>query len=384
MTVAEVCIKAMEGRITWLQAADICGLSARQLRRLRLRYEKLGLEGFRVGRAGKHQPRRIPAEVEAEVCRLRRKEYEDFTVQHFLEMLREKHDFTYGYTWLLTMLQRNGLAERHTTPGSYRRKRERRPMTGMLLHLDASRHAWLGQSQPMWDLNVLLDDADGRILHGLFVPEEGVRSTQLALRDVLVRHGRFCELYTDRGSHFCTTTKAEHGPDDVQNGTVSRALALLGIHHILARTPQARGRSERCFGTIQGRLPQELSLDGITSYEAGNRYLQERFMPAFNGRFTVTPREPESAFTRLDVREIDMALSERFSRKVRADNTVEFQKMELQLGRGAIRQHFARCPVTVHRMVDDTLLITHDGTVIGRYTADGATINDPNHERPKT
>ena len=370
MTRREVIQKAIEGKITWVAAASICGVTPRHMERLRERYERLGLEGLGDGRRGKAQPRRIPREVEEEVCRLKREVYPDFSVQHFHEYLRAKHHFEYGYTWTLNILQKHGLAVKAPTRGQYRRKRERRPMRGMLLHLDASRHEWI-EGLEMWDLNVVLDDADGRILHARFVPEEGVHSTLVALREVLLRHGRFCELYTDRGSHFCTTTDASEGPNQVQNGTVARVLRTLGIHQILARSPEARGRSERAFGTIQGRLPQELRLAGIRSYEEANPYLDTEFVPGFNARFTVKPREPESAFTALRAVDLEQLLSEQHERRVRADNTVLFERMELQLGRGTTRMHYARCPVIVHRFLDGALGVSFAGTLIARFTADG-------------
>jgi transposase len=370
MTRAEVIKKALEKEITWTQAATICGLTPRHLARLRARYERLGTPGLMDGRAGRSQPRRISEEEEAEICRLKREVYPDFTVRHFQDFLEKRHGFRHGYTWTLTVLQKHGLVERGRGRGKYRRKRERRPMRGMLLHLDASRHAWM-DGQPMWDLNVAMDDADGRILFARFVEEEGTRSTLEALAHVFRRYGRFCELYTDRGSHFCRTSEAEKGPDEIQQGQVTRVLKTLGIGHIRARSPEARGRSERAFGTIQGRLPQELRLEGITDYEAANRYLEEVFVPDFNQRFTVTPEQSESAFTCLGGFDLDLLLSVQHERRVRIDNTVAFEKMELQLESTPQRMHFARCPVLVHRFLDDTLGVSFQGNLIGRFTADG-------------
>ena len=380
MTRAEVIKKALEKEITWTQAATICGLTPRHLARLRTRFERLGTPGLMDGRAGRAQPRRISEEEEAEICRLKREVYPDFTVRHFQDFLEKRHGFSHGYTWTLTVLQKHGLVERGRGRGKYRRKRERRPMRGMLLHLDASRHAWI-DGQPMWDLNVAMDDADGRILFARFVEEEGTRSTLEALAHVFRRYGRFCEMYTDRGSHFCRTSEAEKGPDEIQQGQVTRVLKTLGIGHIRARSPEARGRSERAFGTIQGRLPQELRLEGITDYEAANRYLEEVFVPDFNQRFTVTPEQPESAFTCLAGFDLDLLLSVQHERRVRADNTVAFEKMELQLESTSQRMHFARCPVLVHRFLDDTLGVSFQGRLIGRFTPDGRALVKPSNSR---
>jgi len=380
MTRAEVLKKAMEKQITWLQAASICGLTPRHLARLRKQYEGLGFYGLRDGRTGKVQPRHISEEVETEVCRLRREVYPDFTVKHFHEFGEKRHGFTHGYTWTLTILQRNGLAVKGHGRGKYRRKRERRPMRGMLLHMDASRHEWIA-GVPMRDLNVVLDDADGRILFARFVEEEGTRSTFEALSHVFTRYGRFCELYTDRGSHFCRTSEAERGPDEIQQGQVTRVLKTLGIGHIRARSPEARGRSERAFGTIQGRLPQELRLAVITDYDAANVYLEKTFTPDFNARFTVEPQQQESAFTRLVGLDLELLLTVQHERRVRADNTVLFERMDLQLSSTPERMHFARCPVLVHRFLDDSLGVSFQGHLVGRFTADGRAVRNCRENR---
>lgn len=375
MTRREVIQKAIEGTITWLQAAHICGVTPRHMSRLRERYERLGLPGLEDGRRGKAQPRRIDSAVEEEVVRLKREKYSDFNTRHFHDTLRRHHAFKYGYTWTLAILQKHGLATKSPGPGKYRRKRERRPMRGMLLHLDASRHSWL-EGQPQWDLNVMLDDADGQVLYAEFVPEEGVRSTLMALKWVLERYGRFAEFYTDRGSHFCTTSKAGAGPNDVQNGTVSRVLRTLGIHHILARSPEARGRSERAFGTIQGRLPQELRAAGVTNYEDANRYLREQFVGTFNELFTVTPRDAETAFTSVRGLNLELLLSLQHERVVRADNTISFNGTALQLRPSDLRMHYARCRVLVHELIDGTLAVSFERQEIGRFTREGAPIEN--------
>jgi hypothetical protein len=343
--------------------------------RLRERYERLGIDGLRDGRTGKFQPRRISEETEKEVCRLKREVYPDFSVRHFYEFAMSRHGLKLGYTWTLIVLQKHGLAEKGASRGRYRRKRERRPMRGMLLHLDASRHAWIA-GLPMADLNVMLDDADGRILYARFVPEEGTRSTLAALDHVLRRWGRFCELYTDRGSHFCRTSTASAGPDEEQQGQVSRVLKVLGITHILARSPEARGRGERAFGTIQGRLPQELRLAGIRDYAAANDYLDRHFVRDFNRRFTVEPAQRESAFVPLAGLDLQLLLSVQHERRVRADNTVLFEGLTMQLPSSPLRAHFARCPVIVHEMIDDRLAVSYQGRMIARFDRDGERIED--------
>jgi hypothetical protein len=271
--------------------------------------------------------------------------------------------------------------EREAARGKYRRQRERRPMVGMLVHLDASTHPWIA-GLPAHDLVVALDDADGRMLHACFVAQEGTASTFAAVESVVRRYGRFCQLYTDRASHFCTTTSADTGPDLEQNGQVSQALRALGIGQILARSPQARGRSERAFGTIQGRLPQELRLHHIADYAQANRYLEEHFIADFNRRFTVKPAQPQSAFTKLPGIELELVLSAKHQRVVRNDNTVVFKNLTLQLPETRQRTHFVRCPVTVHQFSNATLGISYQGRLLARYDSTGGPLHPaPNKVR---
>ena len=278
------------------------------------------------------------------------------------------------------MLQEAGLVEREPARGKYRRQRERRPMTGMLVHLNTSTHEWIA-GRPMQDLVLALDDADGRILYAGFFAQEGTASTFAALESVLRNYGRFGELYTDRASHFCHS-----GPGgevaEAQHGQVSQALRTLGIRQILARSPQARGRSERAFGTLQGRLPQELRHQGITDYEAANHYLQQYFIADFNRRFTVKPAQTQSAFIKLAGLDLELVLSSKHERVVRNDNTVTFKNLTLQLPATRHRIHFVRCPVCVHQFANGTLGISYQGRLLARYAAAGTILTpSPNKER---
>ena len=370
MTRKEVIVRAIGGELTWIQAAQICGITDRHMRRLKERYERDGYDGLVDGRGGKPRRKRIKLDVIERLCKLRREQHADFSVQHFWEKVTEEHEIRISYTWAKLTLQAAGLAEKTAGRGQYRRKRERRPMCGMLVHLDASTHRWIA-AVGMQDLVVALDDADGRILYAQFAPQEGTASTFAALIHVMQHHGRFCELYTDRGSHFCYTAQAGEAPTTEHQGQVSRALKAVGIRQILARSPQARGRSERAFGTIQGRLPQELRVAGITDYAAANTYLETVFVPDFNRRFTVTPTSPTSAFLPLVGVSLELVMSTQHARQVDNDSTVAFQSMRLQLPPTAARPHYVRCPVTVHEFPTGTLGISYHGQLLARYTTAG-------------
>lgn len=368
MTRQEVVMKAVAGRLSWLQAADILGITPRQVRRLHRKFREEGVKAIQDNRGGRQRRRRVPLEVLQELFRLRRDKYPDFSVTHLHEHVTERHGMKFSYTFCKRVLQDAGLAEKAPGRGKYRRRRERRPLVGMLLHLDASTHTWLPEL-PMQDLTVMLDDADGRILHARFVEQEDTRSTLAALSDVLKRFGRFSELYTDRGSHFAPTKGG--GGELRPEGQVQRVLRALGIRHILARSPEARGRSERAFGTIQGRLPQELRLHGITSYAAANLYLDRAFVPDFNRRFTVIPAERGTAFVKVTRSDLELVLSVHHERIVRPDSIVVFEKLLLQLPPTTHRQRFVRCPVLVHEFLNDALGVSYQGRLIARFNRAG-------------
>jgi hypothetical protein len=363
-------VRAIAKQITWIQAAWICGITDRHMRRLKQRYERWGYDGLVDQRGGKPRRKRIALETIEKICALKRQRYADFSVQHFWEKVREEHHIEIGYTWLKQTLPAAGVAEKSAGRGCYRRRRERRPMRGMLVHLDASTHAWIAELA-MQDLVVALDDADGRILYAQFVPQEGTASTFAALKHIVRTYGRFAELYTDRGSHFCHTPRAGAAPTTEHDGQVSRALKVLGIRQILAWSPEARGRSERAFQTIQGRLPQELRAAGIQTYEGANEYLVQHFVADFNRRFTVEPAQAGSAFVPLVGVDLELLLSIQHRRSVNNDSTVAFEGRQLQLPRPAERAHYVRCEVTVHEFPEGTLGISYQGRLLARYDRDG-------------
>lgn len=370
MTRKEVILKAINKKISWIQASDILGITPRHMRRLKEEYEKYGYGGLRDHRGGKPRRHRVPSETIHELCRLKKEIYPDFSVKHFYEYAVQKHKLVLSYNWARIVLEEAGIVEKAPSRGKHRRKRERRPMTGMLIHIDGSTHEWIS-GIPKWDLILVLDDADGRALYGQFFPQEGTMSTMAALEHVLIRYGRFCELYHDCGSHFGKTSHAGEGPDEEQNGEVTRVLRTLGIRQIFARSPEARGRSERAFGTCQGRLPQELRLEGIKSYERANVYLNKTFWPKFNKLFTVKPAQAETTFVPLAGLNLKLLLSIQEQRIVRNDNTITYNNVILQIPQRPERIHFVRCPVTVHEFPDGTLGISYQDKLLGQYQKDG-------------
>jgi hypothetical protein len=370
MKIQEVILRAMAKKITWWQAAEILGFSDRHLRRIRERYQQFGYESMFDKRRGQPSPKRVPMAVVEKVLALYRENYFDLNIRHFHEKLRERHDVNLSYTWIKSVLQGAGLVARQRQRGVHRKRRPRRPLPGMLLHIDGSHHQWF-QDERWYDLIVILDDATSEIYYAQLVEEESTFTVMAGLKEVIERKGAFCALYSDRGSHFWLTPKAEGKIDPHRLTQVGRALRELGVQMIPAYSPQARGRSERNFGTWQGRLPQELRLRGIRSLEAANRFLREHYITEFNARFQVPAAQRGSAFVRRSSRDLDLIFALQFERTVNRDNTVSIQNLRLQIEPVRWRATLAGCTVMVHQHLDGTFTLTHGPQRLGHYSAEG-------------
>src|SRR5580765_1576469 len=371
MKVQEVILQAMAKKITWYQAAEIIGISDRHMRRWRERYEEGGFRALFDRRRGKPSPKRVPVAVVERVLELYREKYFDLNLQHFHEKLGSEQQIELSYSWVKGVLQGAGLVARGRKRGVHRKRRPRRPLPGMLLHIDGSRHRWF-QDQRWHDLLVILDDATSEIYYAQLVEEESTLTVMAALREVIERKGLFCALYSDRGSHFWLTPKAGAAVDPHRLTQVGRALRELGIQMIPAYSPQARGRSERNFGTWQGRLPQELRLARCTTLEQANRFLREHYIAQFNRRFQVTPADRGSAFVPCRRRDLQPVFSLQFERTVNRDNTVSWQNLSLQIEPVKWRGTLAGCTVTAHQHLDGTLSLSYGPHCLGRYDAAGA------------
>jgi transposase len=352
------------------EAGEILGCSERQFRRYRQRYEEDGLAGLMDRRLGKASVKRVPVDKIAWMLGQYRTHHMGWNVRHFHEHLQRQYGFEWGYTWTKTQLHAAGLVGRSARRGPHRRKRPRKPCIGMMLHQDASRFAWL-EGAPDLDLVVTMDDASGEIYSAFLVEEEGTVSTLQALLEVFTAKGLPSSLYTDRGSHYFLTPAAGEAVDKKQLTQVGRALARLGIEHIPAYSPQARGRSERMFGTLQGRLPKELSLFGINDVEAANRYIREVYLPLHNDQFAVPPQIAESAFVAIDPASLVDILCIEQERVVARDNTVAYEGRKLQLPPSPARAHYVKANVKVREYPDGTLAVFHGPRRLARYSAQG-------------
>ena len=375
MKLQDVLLKAMAKKITWWEAAEIIGVTDRTMRRWRERLEEHGYSGLADRRKGKVSFRRVPLKTCEEVLRLYREKYFDFSIRHFHEKLQNEHGIDLSYTWVQQALQGAGLVKRRSRRGPHRRRRERRPFPGMLLHIDASKHRWLNDDR-WYDLIVILDDATSEIYYAQLVEEESTRTVMVGLREVIEKKGMFCALYSDRGSHFFVTPKAGEPVDKWHLTQIGRALKELGIQMIPAYSPQARGRSERNFGTWQGRLPQELRLANISTVEAANGFLRSRYIAEFNRKFAIAAQEKGTAFRACSRKDLNWVFSIQTERVVAKDNTVAIAERRWQINKTRFRHTLAGCTVSIHEHLDGRISIRYGPHVVAQFDGLGKAISN--------
>ena len=359
--------------LSQVEAAELLGVSERTFRRWRERYREEGLPGLSDRRLGPSPRRASVAELER-MLGLYRDLYRGFTVKHFHEQLGKRHHYTLGYTVTKLHLQRAGLVTPARSRSAHRKKRPRRPMVGMLLHQDASTHAWLPGDDRRYDLVVTMDDATSAICSLFLVDQEGTASSLRGVREVVASHGLFCALYTDRGSHYFETPAAGGRVSKTVLTQFGRALKQLGIEHIAAYSPQARGRSERLFATLQDRLVKELALAGIGTVEAANRWLREVYIGEHNARFAVPAEQAGSAFVADPTGVWRDILCVQEDRQVGNDNTVKWRRLCLQLPPSRLRPHFVRATVRVHEYPDGEIAVFWGPHRLAEYDASGRLI----------
>lgn len=355
-------------RLTQEEAARLLGVCERTFRRYLNRYEEAGLEGLIDRRLEQIAHRRAPVDEVLAVTERYRRRHLGWNVQHFYAWYRREGGGR-SYSWVKNTLQGAGLVTKTAKGGVHRKRRERAPWPGMMLHQDGSRHEWVVGQQ--WDLIVTMDDATNEHYSMFFVPEEGTASSFQGVREVILNRGLFSSLYTDRGSHYWITPEAGGKVDKVNLTQFGRAMKQLGIEMIPAYSPQARGRSERAFATHQGRLPKELGAAGITTLEAANRYLEEVYRPAFNVEFQQPAMEEGSAFVPWVGGALDDILCEHYERTVGHDNCVRFEGITLQIPADRHRCHYVKAKVRVHRYPDGSLAVFHGPRKLADYDADG-------------
>lgn len=380
MKLQEVILKAMAGKLSWVAAAEIIGVTDRTMRRWRDRWKEHGYSGLWDYRKQSPSPKRVPVEQLERVLQLYREQYFDFNVRHFHEKLVEVHAIQFSYTWVKTALQEAGLVRKRKKPGSHRKRRPRRPLPGMMLHIDGSKHRWFGDDR-QYEFIVVLDDATSEIYYAQLVEAESTRTVMAALREVVEKKGVFCSLYSDRAGHFFVTPKRGERVDVSRPTQVGRALQELGVKMIPSYSPQARGRMERNYRTWQGRLPQELRLRGIKDVNKANEFLRNEYIREFNRKFTEPAAHKGSAFVRLQRRDLDWIFSVQQERTVNRDNTVVLGHRVLQLEQTRWKDTLARQTVVIHEHLDGRVSIRYGPHVIAEYASDGLPLPSPRRKQ---
>lgn len=377
MKIQEVILKAASGEILWIEAADIIGVSYRTMKRWKSRYEKYGYDGIFDRRMRSPSPKQAPFSEVQTILRLYRAHYKGFNATHFHEKLQEHHNIRRGYTFVKKLLQTAGEIDKTRKRDKHRQKRPRKPLPGMMLHLDGSPHEWIS-AQPgvFYDLLTLMDDATNRIYEMRLVDEEDTHDCMLLLRDCVAKHGIFCSLYSDRAPHFFYTPKAGEKVQEGHLTQIGRALNELGVRMIPAYSPQARGRGERMNQTLQGRIVNELRLHNIKTKEDANRFFKDHYIAELNKRFAKPPEQKGSAFLPLAKHiYLDLIFSIKSERTVNQDNTVSYQNRVFQIAPSNLRVSFAKSRVTVHEHLDQSVSITYGPHLLGYYAPNNISKN---------
>ena len=361
-----------EGRLTQAEAAVLLGQCERSFRRHIERFQADGMDGLLDKRLSQISKRRASSLEVDHVVHLYKSSFAGWNVAHFHSKYKAEFKGQRSYSWLKTVLQGTGAVKASKRRGKHRIKRERAPLAGMMLHQDASTHRWV--SGAVWDLVVTMDDATGEHTSMFFCHQEGTDSSFHGIGQTIARYGLFASLYTDRGSHYFTTPQAGGKVDKVNLTQLGRALKQLGIGHIGAYSPEARGRSERAFQTHQGRLPQELARAGILDMASANQYLEQVYRLAHNREFCVASTLPGTAYVPFISGSLPDILCQQHERTVTNDNCVSFEGLSLQIPADEFRYHYVRTQVRVHRYYDATLALFHGPRKLACFDAHGISI----------
>ena len=366
----QVLNSVLEYQLPRIQAAEIMGISERQLRRILATYRREGAAALSHGNRGRQPRNAVPEEIAATVIILASGKYAGFNHSHLTEVLAEREGIHLSRQAVSRLLNRHGLTStRRHRPPKHRVRRERMPQEGMLLQIDGSHHPWLEERGPRFVLLLAVDDATGTVANAVFQPEEDTRGYFLLLKGLIRSYGIPLAIYGDCHGVFKFAGKPRHIPQPVGPTHFTRAMQELGIEQVFARSPQAKGRVERMAGTFQDRLVSELRLAGARTIDQANAVLQE-FLPRFNQQFRVPAQQPQGAYRPLDSSLVlERVLCFKHTRQVARDNTVKFQWRTLQLFPGENRPSYAGAKVEVLEQSDGQLVVRYGGEVIPHQEA---------------
>lgn len=367
MKIQEVILRTISGQILWMEAAEILGITDRQMRRWKRRYEIYGYDGLYDRRKKIPSPRRVPLDKAEKVLRLYREKYFDFNTSHFYDKLRKEHNISLSYNWVRLALEGAGLIKKRNRRDKHRKRRPRKPLAGMMLHMDGSSHDWFGNDTE-YTIVTVSDDATNKLYDIAIVNEEDSITCMSMLKNVVEKKGIFCSLYTDRASHFFLTKKAGEDVSKDNLTQIGRSLQELEIQPIPSYSPQARGRSERLNRTLQGRIPQELRLRGIKALKEANKYLKTEYLKEHNKRFSKKQEQKGSAFINVPKTiDLNKIFCFKHERTVNNDNTISFNNRVLQIGPSELRVSFAKCKVTVYEHIDGSISVGYGPHMISYY-----------------
>jgi len=349
----------LEGkRITPAQAAEVLGLTPRQVRRLRVGLRREGPVALMHGNRGRPAPNRLPASLRTQILILARGRYAGLNDHHLTEKLTTVEGLVVSRATVQRTLRAAGVVSpRRRRPPRHRARRPRKPQAGLLCQLDGSPFAWFGPAQPTCSLLAAIDDATGAVLAGIFRAQEDAAGYLRVFHTVGRTVGLPAAVYTDGHGifvrHDAHWTLAEELQGQQTPTQVGQALQRLRIHHIVADSPQAKGRVERLWGTLQDRLVAELALAGITTPEAGDAFLATTFLPAFNAQFAVPAAVAATAYRPVPRGcDLDRICAFHYARQVALDNTVRVEDITLQLAPGPARRSYARAQADVVQCLD--------------------------------
>jgi transposase len=357
---------AIEGRITNAKGAELTGLSLRQFKRLKARVRRAGPAGLLHGNRGRPSPQRLARAIREQIATLLQHPESRLNDCHLRDVLAEGGIEVSAETVRQVRRALGLRAKRRRRPAQHRRRRLRAGRSGSLVLIDGSEFAWMGERVAPFTLVGTLDDATGQPLSLVRRPHEDLHGFTQALRDLIVAFGLPETLYGDQTGiavrndrHWTLEEELAGRQDPTQFGQM---LAELGVHYIPARSPEAKGRIERCWQTLQDRLPAEVALRGIDTLEAFDALLPE-FLGLYRKWFARDPRETVPAW-RAAPRPLDRVLACRYSRVVSRDNVVSIPGHTLQLPPGSYRRSFAHTRVEVRELLDGRLLVLHQGRVL--------------------
>lgn len=386
MKVQEVILRAANKEFTWIAAARILGVSDRTMRRFKFAYEKFGCTALYDKRRGRPSPKRVPLGDVEKILWLYREKYLGFNARHFHKKLAKEHGIDWSYTFVKELLQDTGLVPRRKARGRHHKRREPKACFGEMLHIDGSPHAWLALTPAEEQtLIVVMDDATSKILYAQLWPGETVEAIMSALRDVVGAYGVPLSLYNDRARWAFYTPAAGAKVSKTQLTEVGRALDELGVEHIPAYSPQARGRSERINRTLQDRLVNELKAAGIADVDGANQFIRQVYTPQHNEEFGRAPKDAATCFISAEAVDLDNVFCVRASRVVSKDNVVRYENRVLQIEKQRDRATYAGLTVDVHEHLDGTFSLMRGVRVIGRYDSTGKALpSAPKSQKDKT